>query len=57
MIRTDPTFDYEMSLSLEVFGGEFDLARLRQIHVSDGEGVDSTSHAGFHLHGQKDTFH
>lgn len=46
-----------MSLGLEVFGSEFDLARLQQIHISDGESVDSTCHTGFHLDRQEIKLH
>lgn len=46
-----------MSLSLEVFGSEFDLARLQQVHISDGESVDSTCHASFHLDRQEIELH
>lgn len=46
-----------MSLSLEVFGSEFDLARLQQIHISDGESVDSTCHTSFHLDRQEIKLH
>lgn len=57
MLLFSPTFDYEMSFSLEVFGSEFDLARLQQIHVSDGESVDSTCHTSLHLDRQEITLH
>lgn len=46
-----------MSFRLEVFGSEFDLARLQQIHVSDGESVDSTCHTSLHLDRQEITLH
>lgn len=43
------TFDEELSLSLEVFGCQFDLTSLRELHVSDGQSVNSTSNPSFHL--------
>lgn len=43
------TFDEELSLSLEVFGCQFDLAGLRELHVSDGQSVNSTSNPSFNL--------
>lgn len=45
-----------MSLRLEVFGSEFDLARLQLVHVSDGESMDSTGHTSFHLDRQEIKF-
>lgn len=47
------TSDDELSLSLEVFGGQFDLAGLRQLHVSDGQSVITTCNPSFHLRRQK----
>lgn len=53
LLLSNPTFDYELSLGLEVFGSEFDLARLQQVHIPDGESVDSTCHTSFHLDRQE----
>lgn len=45
------TSDDEASLSLEVFGGEFDLSGFIQLDVSQSEAVDFTLGLQHHLPG------